>query len=87
MGELYGIGQGCRDKPEFGGPGFKCIKDEKKTVKKKKIFGDRKKHLLRTGNTGQRARGVSPPVHANTYTLPLEEKIKYFSAGAEFMIV
>ena len=87
LGELYGIGQGWRDKPGFGGPGFKCRRDEKKTVKKKKSFWDRKKHLLRTGNTGQRARGVSSPVHANAYTLPLEEKIKYFSAGAEFMIV
>ena len=57
------------------GSGCKCIRDEKKTVKKKKkSFGDRKKHLLRTGNTGQRARGVSPPVHANAYTLPPRRK-------------
>lgn len=73
------------EKPEFGGPGFKCIRDRKKAVKKN--LRRWKKHLLRTDNTGQRAKRGWPPVHANTPHTPLEEEIKYFSAGAEFMIV
>lgn len=83
-----GLDKGEGTNQNLRAPGLSAYQMKKRQLKKKKkSFGDRQKHLLRTRNTGQRARGVSPPVHANAYRLPLEEKIKYFSAGAEFMIV
>lgn len=66
-----------------------CRIDGKKRQLQRKSLVHRKKHLLRKPSTffGQKPKRVTPSLQTDTHTLPLEEKVRYLSAGARFMDV